>query len=107
MIDADLLSFQLHYQIADAAWKMAQGKLQETEYSLASLLYLYLQKNRQVVSFYKLNVKSFEKLKNIVDTNKHNFRSLKIINTLNECLDVTIAERNYRLSKQKLDTIKH
>ena len=102
----DAINHYKHYQVANEAWKLAQSKLEATEYSVAAVLWFTLQKQPSIIKYFKLNIKSFERLKNNHDISKHTLRALKIINVIDDCVDLKVSQYNYRENKKQYDKIK-
>ena len=90
------------YECASEAWIQSQTAFIKDglQYSIVTFILILLDKEDWMIKRYKLNVKSFNKLRASYDLSKHNFRSMKVVNEVLRQMDISSAQYSYRKNNE-------
>ena len=95
--------FQEAYTIAIDGWNLAKTKV-DHEVATSQVVRFLIEKEPWLINYFKLNQKHLNKIYKAFNTTEYQLRSMKAARVALECIDILIAQYNYR--KSKLDLTK-
>jgi hypothetical protein len=100
--DDKYVEFINAYKLADTVWKATQTKFMEQgiEYSTIVFMRELVKREPWMVKYFNINLKKMKKLEDGYNLGKHGFRTVKVVNTLIQELDETLAQYNWRLQHE-------
>ena len=94
--------FNKAYELANEAWMLSQKDFKDNGLEFSNVLFMKFLRDKEewLYEYFNLSQKRIDKLEKSYDLTKHSFRSLKIVNTVLQNIDIVLSyEANRSLGK--------
>jgi hypothetical protein len=90
--------FNKAYELANEAWIMSQKDFKDNGLEFSNVLFMKFLRDKEnwLYEYFNLSQKRIDKLEKSYDLTKHSFRSLKIVNTVLQNIDIVLSYDSHR-----------